>query len=237
VTITGTPNAAVTAGLVGSVGWTTLNDQHCIIPFANTQTDLAATPGGYTDYELQVSVATSLGTEPFVGYGVIRVYDCGFSTGTPITGNLIPSAAAYDGSGNYTLTGLLAGATYYWSKGAHDATAPGLTVSGTFLASATSVTLTGTPAATVTATVYSVQQRPFNIISALTVGATSFNAISILPYALVFADAKIMGPAGGFFIVAQADQSTLANVGTTGVVVNFDTGIPATGYYIKVTLT
>ena len=235
VTITGTPNAAVTAGLVGSVGWSSLNDQHCIIPFSHTQTNLAAASGAYTDYALQVSVTTAT-TDPFVAYGIIRVYDCGYASGTPITGNIVPTGASYNGSGNYTLSGLIAGVTYYWNQSMDDLTAPGLTASGSFLASASSVTLTGTPSAAVTATVYSVPQKPFTIISALSVGATSFNAIAVLPYSLTFADAKIMGPTGGGFIDAQADQTTLGNVVTTGVVVNFDTGIPATGYYIKVVL-
>ena len=236
VTITGTPNATVTAGLVGCVGWNGLNDQHCIVPFAHTQTNLSATSGAYTDYALQVSVTTSLGTDPFVAYGIIRVYDCGYATGTPITGNIVPSGASYNGSGNYTLMGLIAGVTYYWNQGTDDLTAPGLTASGSFLASASSAILTGTPSTAVTAVVYSVPQKPFTIIQQLSVGEISFNAIAVLPYSLTFADAKIMGPAGGGFIEAQADQTTLGNVGTTGVVMNFDTGIPATGYYIKVTL-
>lgn len=236
VTITGTPNAAVTAQLVGNVAWNSLNDQHCIIPFSHTQTDLAAADGGYTQYALQVSATTSASTQVILGYFTINVWDDGYSAGTPITGNLVPTGAAYDGSGNYTLTGLTAGAIYYWKKGSNDATAPGLTVSGSFLAAASSVTLTGTPSALVTATVYAVAQRPYSIVQALTAGATSFNAVASLPYTLIFADAKIMGPANGGIVEAQADQTTLANVGTTGVVVNFSTPIPATGYYIKVTM-
>jgi hypothetical protein len=78
-----------------------------------------------------------------------------------------------------------------------------------------------------------VPQKPFTIIQQLSVGAISFNAIAVLPYSLTFADAKIMGPG---IIEAVADPTTLANVGTTGVVINLGSQIPATGYYIKVIL-
>ncbi len=236
VTITGTASVAVTAGLVGSVGWNSLSDQHCIIPFVNTQTDLAAADGGYTQYALQVSALTSAGTQIMLGYGVINVYDDGYATGTPITGNLIPSGATYDGSGNYSLSGLLAGGTYYWTKNAHDATAPSLSASGSFQAAASTVTLTGTALATVTATVLGVALRPFYIIASLNAGDTGYNAIATLPYSLMCGEATIMTPAGGASIQAPCDFTTLGNVGTTGVLFNFTSAIPAAGYHIKVTL-
>lgn len=72
--------------------------------------------------------------------------------------NLIAAGTSYSGGGNYVLTGLTAGWTYYWSPGlANDATlvngSQTLTTAGSFTAAGTSVTLTGTAAATVNAQV------------------------------------------------------------------------------------
>jgi hypothetical protein len=73
------------------------------------------------------------------------------------------TSGAYDGGGNATQGGLIAGQNYEWVKGANDLTlvnkdANGvvvetLTASGQFSAKSTSVTLTGTAASNITATV------------------------------------------------------------------------------------
>lgn len=232
VALMGTASVAVTAGLVGSVGWNETTDQHCVIPFTKTQTDLAAAPGGFTAYIIQVSVTTTTGKQVVIGYGQINVYDNGFATGVPITGNLVPSGASYDGSGNYTLTVPTAGYSYFWQKNAHDLTAPGLTSSGQFWTSTTSVLLTGTPSTTVTAVVYSTNFYPFEQTVALAPGASSYTVSGLnLPWTPITMSASISGPSGGGIIDIYNDRSTLSNNGATW---DFGTAIPGAGYYITI---
>jgi uncharacterized protein YaaQ len=237
VALTGEANQPITAQIAGAPGWNALTDQHAIVPFSHTATNLAAAQGSYTQYALQV-VATMTNGNLEVWYGAILVFDDGFASGTPTAGDLVPSGAQYDSSGNYTLAGLVAGYTYYWIKGVDDATASGLTQTGSFVPAGGSVVLTGTPNSNVTAVVYlySTSIRPLTIQAALTSGATGFNAIATLPYVPLSAVAQIMTPSGGASIDAPCDYTTLGNVGSTGIVFNFTTAIPASGYYIKVTI-
>lgn len=82
------------------------------------------------------------------------------TAGTRAASNLIPGGAVYDGSGEYTLTGLTVGRGYRWTDGgANDTnvvnTAETITTSNAvFWAQATSVVLHGTIGAAVTAVVW-----------------------------------------------------------------------------------
>jgi hypothetical protein len=72
---------------------------------------------------------------------------------------LARGAQTYNGSGAYTLSGLTAGRSYYWLKGANDTSLVNgtetLSTSGLFIAQGTSATLNGTNSASVTAAVIS----------------------------------------------------------------------------------
>lgn len=65
--------------------------------------------------------------------------------------NLIPAGANYDVLGNYTVSGLVIGTVYYWSKGANDSGCHGLTSTGFFTATGTTQLITGTASQAVTA--------------------------------------------------------------------------------------
>jgi hypothetical protein len=80
----------------------------------------------------------------------VDTYNNGFTLIPPF---FYPPNVSYDGSGNYTVTGLTSGNLYYWTKAAHDVACAGLTNTGFFTASATSQVITGIPSGTVTAAV------------------------------------------------------------------------------------
>lgn len=93
---------------------------------------------------------------------------------------LVPAGAVYDGSGQYTLSGLTAGTAYLWVKGANDIsivnTPDTITVSGTFLAAGTSCVMNGTPGATVTATVQVVDTSYVLVAGSTMTGNLRFTA-------------------------------------------------------------
>lgn len=82
------------------------------------------------------------------------------ATGPVQASNLVPGGASYDGSGNYTLTGLTVGQIYRWTDGGSNDTsivmgATTYTTDGSvFTSTATSAVMHGTIGATVTATVW-----------------------------------------------------------------------------------
>ncbi len=244
VTFTGTASASVTAQLIGSVGWNQGTDQLCVIPFAASQTKLSTPDGGQTAYWMLVTATTLAGKALVLGAGPVNAVDAGQATGVPATNNIAVypqvggiglSAATYDGSGNVTLT-LVAGYNYFWTKGAHDLTAPGLSASGTFTTSSSTVVLTGTPAATVTATVYAVNTKPLTMIVPLDAnnGTNTFTVTGLaLPFTPTWATADVGLPnSSGTPLTAWVDLSTLTTAGATFYL---QTNLPATGYKAKVT--
>lgn len=148
VTFTGVPGTPVTAQLTGNVGWNSYTDQTCVIPFTNIQTNIAP-----AIYWLLVTATTTNGRKLDLGAGYINVADQGENTPIVVPGNLVPSGANYDGSGNYTLSGLIQGTPYSWVQGADDISCGSLASSGIFIASGTMQILTGTPSTSVTAVV------------------------------------------------------------------------------------
>lgn len=102
--------------------------------------------------------------------------------------NLVPSGAAYDGSGNYTLSGLRSGWVYYFKPNANaDLTLVNgtqtLNSAGQFAAQGTSVTLTGTASKGVQALVGAAAQEyttPFSVTSGTTIRACSFDNNNVL---------------------------------------------------------
>lgn len=76
--------------------------------------------------------------------------------------NVIPSGAVYDGSGNYTVTGLTTNHQYYWNNGPNDLTGGGINASGIVSTGVgTTIALTGTSNAAITAVLYDL---PANIM-------------------------------------------------------------------------
>lgn len=225
VTFTGYPGLAVTSQLTGNVGWQQSNDQLCVFQFPASQTNLATANGGSTNYWMLVTAVTVSGNFIVLGSGTLTAIDSGQATGTAASGNVVPSGASYSG-GSYTLTGLTPGFAYYWVKGANDATAPGLTATGTFIPSSSSATLTGTGSDTITAAVYATNTRPYVGIQALTQGAVSL-PISGLTFAPMGGRCDIMIPAGGTPIEAPLLYPSLSASGGT---FEFDVPVPSAGY-------
>lgn len=143
--------------------WDDGSDQHLVAEFSSADLNLDLGDAESAEFWLHIyAVPTDNAANKITIYsGPIRFYEPPVAPATgPISGgSIIPGGAAYDGSGNYTLSGLTVGRTYTWTAGANDNScingAETLTGSGNFIAQATSVTLTGTPSATITATVRS----------------------------------------------------------------------------------
>lgn len=116
-----------------------------------------------------MSVAKSIKNDPnamspfAASEGIYVIHGAGIEQ----VGNVLAAALAYDGAGNLSPSGLVAGVSYIWTPGANDLTLINgtnfekdgilnvpvtLTVAGQFVKGALPVTLTGTPSATVTAT-------------------------------------------------------------------------------------
>ena len=241
VTFTGTASASVTAGLTGNVGWNLMNDQLCLVQLTAAQTALFGTPtgGGSTPYAILVTATSSAvtGTIVFDG-GTVNAVDAGQASGTPTSGNLVPSAASYSVGGSYTLTGLMVGYNYWWSPGVNDTNitigSTTITGAGTILATASSATLTGTPSAAVTATVYAVNTNPLVQTVQLVAGAVGFTVANLsLPLAPITAVAFVSCPVGGVGVMAWLTQSSLATTGAS-FVLSSPVPTPATGYVATV---
>lgn len=143
--------------------WDDESDQHLAAEFNSSDLNLDLGDADSKEFWLRIyAVPVDNASNRITIYsGPIRFYEPPVAPATgPISGgSIIPGGAAYDGSGNYTLSGLTVGRTYTWTTGASDVScingAETLVVSGNFIAQSPSVTLTGTPSATITATVRS----------------------------------------------------------------------------------
>lgn len=141
--------------------WDDESDQHLVAEFSSAELNLDLGDEPSAEFWLHIfAIPTDNAANKITIYsGPIRFYEPPVPPATgPISGgSIIPGGAAYDGSGNYTLSGLTVGRTYTWTDGAADIScvngAETLVASGNFIAQATSVMLTGTPSATITATV------------------------------------------------------------------------------------
>jgi len=227
VTLTGQPGLAVTSSVTGNVGFNNASDQICVIPFANSQTGLSTPDGGTMNYWMLITAVTAAGKQLVLGAGALIAVDSGQATGTPSTGNIVPSGAMYSGGGTYSLA-VTAGFNYYWKPGANDTGAPGLRVAGTFTAASSAATLTGTPSTPVTATVYAVNTRPFLGTVTLTAGQPSLVVSGLsLSFTPITAWCIIAVPSGGTVIQSPLQPSTLSASGATFY---FNVPIPASGY-------
>lgn len=163
VLATVTVAAASIEQALAQADWDDESDQHLVaeLDSADLNLDLGDQPSA--EFWLHIyGIPTDTAANRITIYsGPIRFHEPPVAPATgPISGgSIIPGGAAYDGSGNYTLSGLTVGRTYTWTDGSADIScvngAETLVASGNFIAQATSVTLTGTPGAVITATVRS----------------------------------------------------------------------------------
>ena len=244
VTFTGVASASVTAQLTGSVGWNLMSDQLCLMQFSASQLNLA-TPagGGTTTYWMLITAVSTAATgskQIVFDAGPVSAVDAGQASGTGATGNIAfypqvggvgLSAASYDGSGNVTLAGLSPGMNYYWTKGAHDTSVTGtsLTASGTFTATGSPVVLTGSAGQTVTAAVSAVNTNPLVQILKLTSGQVGFTVSNLsLPSAPITAVCFVSCPPGGTPLTAWFTEGSQLSSGGSFVL---SYAVPGTGTY------
>lgn len=141
--------------------WQDGSAQHAVFEFEGPETALDLDGAPSAEFWIIVRGLTDApDADPITfGHSLLTVLeDEGNDAAGPVQpGSIIPGGAAYNGSGNYTLTGLVVGDVYQYILGANDTDitcgADNLAADGFFTAEATSATLTGTPSALVTAVV------------------------------------------------------------------------------------
>jgi len=133
---------------------------HAYFDFVGASVTLAVPAGGSLSFKLTLHGATTdAPTDPdCFGVSNISFFDAGLAATGPVqASNIVPLAAAYDGSGNYTLT-VTTGVVYIWTQGSHDTSvtnaAQTITDGSVWIAAGASVILNGTPGATITAAVW-----------------------------------------------------------------------------------
>lgn len=142
--------------------WQAGTAQHAVFIFTAQESNLDLGSNPYVDFWMVFSGTTDApdGFLDTFGHSIFRVY----ADGTPATalgpvqaGSIIPALAEYDVSGEYALSGLVAGNVYQYVKSTNDTNLVNgtetLVASGFFTAQGTTATLNGTPEAAVTATV------------------------------------------------------------------------------------
>ena len=228
VTITGTALNPVTAKLTGNVGWSQGTDQLCILPFTHVQTNIAA-----GNYWLLVTATATNGNQFDLGAGTITVIDQGEATPTVVPGNLVPGGSNYDGSGNFTLTGLVASGVYFWQQGSNDAGCAGLTASGNFIAAATTQLLTGTPSLSVTAVVLRLfVSNPVSGAISVPINSTGLTTItlpSLIPFVPVNVEVWWMTGVNDGYIPVWPIYATISQ---TGFQINIDGILPSANYVL-----
>lgn len=165
---------------VDAAAWADGTKQHASIVFTDDETDLPIDPGAIVkNYGLTLSGFTTDDTadRDTFGRGIMLVLRDGVppEAGPVQAGNLIPSGAEYDGSGEYELE-VVADTYYKWTQGDNDTSVTNgtETVSATnanFLTQGATVILNGTPGEAVTAAVrkspYLTADEVWAIITAL----------------------------------------------------------------------
>jgi len=141
--------------------WDAGTAQHAVLEFLAAETSLNL--GGQTQKEfwIVVSALGNGGEQVTLGAGKFVQHEDGHDPSLPVSavvgGNLVTGGPSYDGSGNYTLSGLTASYAYSFAKGANDTGytngGPQVTDDGEFITVGTSIVLKGTPSALVTSTV------------------------------------------------------------------------------------
>jgi hypothetical protein len=178
-----------------------------------------------------ISAQFSNGDTEVLCAGTINATDTGVTNGS-VSGNLVPNGATYNGSGNYTLTGLTNGSYYYWGKGANDSTCGSLSSNGNFIESGTTIVLTGTPSAAVTAIVQQVSV-PSNVSGIYPI-PNGQNYLVVTGLSIPFTPRGIQctvmsGSGDGSIGQPQVVQSTISS---TGFTVNFQGSTTSSNYYL-----
>lgn len=140
--------------------WDAGTAQHAVLQFSAAETKLSLA-GLSKEFWLVVSAVGVGGEQVTLGACKFTMHEDGHDASLPVApvvgGNLVTGGPSYDGSGNYTLSGLTAAYAYNFVKGANDTgyTNGGGTITsdGDFTTVGTSIVLKGTPSALVTSTV------------------------------------------------------------------------------------
>lgn len=139
--------------------WADGTKQHASFSFTAEEMNLSATIAG-TEYYLELRAYTTAAPTQPIKMGWTRLFAVlgGADSAAPVqAGNIVPSGATYDGSGEYALT-VLAARYYKWTQGANDTSAVNgtetiTTSNANFITQSTTVTLHGTAGELVTAVV------------------------------------------------------------------------------------
>lgn len=138
--------------------WEDGTSQHATLDFSAAETQLDLGGANSKEFWMVVSAVGAGGEKATLGACTFTMLEDGHDAAfpdAPIVGaNLVPALAAYDVSGNYTLTGLQAAWAYSFVKGANDTSYSNggspVTDDGEFVTVATSVVLHGAAFALVT---------------------------------------------------------------------------------------
>lgn len=190
---------------------TTWNDgtkQHAVVEFTASETELPISSGNTADFFLVVHGHTTDGEPVTFGWTTLTAVKDNVSDesigGVVQAGTLIPMGAVYDGSGNYTLTGLTSGVYYQWTKGANDSTLVNtpetLSSTGVFSATGTSVTLTGTPSAAITCVVRQEYYPPLPTLDSRFVQASGDTMTGALTFAANIAIQPVNNSGAVFYL-------------------------------------
>ena len=195
-------SGSITTGLT-LADWNAGTGQHCSFRFSAAEATLPL--GGLASVNFWIVIYGTLtdAAQCTFGCSLLQVKEDRINppTNGPVqAGNIIPALAAYDGSGEYTLT-TVAGRNYKWTKGADDTnlvngTETITTSDTTFIADGTSVTLNGTPEALVTAVV---RLNPF-----LTADECDARYAAILSASIQSNSFRLLGPDGNYYYLAVA---------------------------------
>ena len=141
--------------------WDDGTAQHAVLQFSAAETKLALGSNLSKDFWIVVSAVGIGGEQVTLGAGKITMHEDGHDPSLPVApvvgGNLVTGGPSYDGSGNYTLSGLTAAYAYSLVKGANDTAytngAGNITADGEFITVGTSIVLKGTASGLVTSIV------------------------------------------------------------------------------------
>jgi dipeptidyl aminopeptidase/acylaminoacyl peptidase len=149
----------ITTPVFTKAEWEARSKQHVVITVSAMETRLDLGNANEKEFFLSVIALTSDGNRITLGSTLLKLHHDGedeSSNSPPLGSSLIPQGAVYNGSGIYTLTGLVAGRRYALTLGDNDTKlvngSQELTEAGNFTANGTSVVFHGDASSVVTAT-------------------------------------------------------------------------------------
>ena len=201
---------------------------HAVFSFEGSELSLLSSGQGTGSFyaTLHGSTADDAGDADNFGAGTITVQADALpaSAGALQGSNTVPGAAAYDGSGHYSLATTI-GQGYRWTKGANDTSVTNgvqtVTVDGSvFFSNANPVTLNGTAGQPVTAVVWNAPTMTADEVASY-VGANSSAAVGIYTGSAVPNGAQVGSVGNVYFqivagVMVQIWVKTIGNANNTG---------------------